>query len=144
VLIGFSITADWAAPRLTTPNPVDNGPVRATHVIFQPIYDIEIEWSNAPTMTRPTQPDLFGTDSQPELFDADAAPPAYRPDPDQVRARLHRILSEARAADHLPWDEDKVLLYQTIFPHMAGWLPEDEAAQLRFEFDTEIARLKAA
>ncbi len=95
-------------------------------------------------MARSNQQDLFGTDSQPELFEADAAPPAYRPDPDQVRARLHKILAEARAAEKLPWDSDKVLLYRTIFPHMAGWLPAEEAAQLRFEFDTEMARLKAA
>ena len=95
-------------------------------------------------MARPTQQDLFETDSQPELFVADAAPPAYRPDPDQVRARLHKILAEARAAQELPWDQDKLLVYRTIFPQMAGWLPEQEGAQLRFEFDTEMARLKAA
>jgi hypothetical protein len=95
-------------------------------------------------MARSPQQDLFETESQPELFKADAAPPVYRPDPDNVRARLHKILAEARAAEELPWDPDKVLLYRTIFPHMAGWLPEEEAAQLRFEFDTEMARLKAA
>ena len=95
-------------------------------------------------MARSPQQDLFETESQAELFEADAAPPAYRPDPDKVRARLHRILAEARAAEKLPWDADKVLLYRTIFPHMAGWLPEEEARQLRFEFDTEMARLKAA
>jgi len=27
---------------------------------------------------------------------------------------------------------------------MTNWLPEDEGAQLRFEFETEMARLKAA
>jgi hypothetical protein len=95
-------------------------------------------------MARSNQQDLFGTDAQPELFEADAAPPAYRPDPDKVRARLHKILAEARAAEKLPWDSDKVLLYRTIFPHMAGWLPDEEAQQLRFEFDSEMARLKAA
>ena len=95
-------------------------------------------------MARSTQQDLFGTDSQAELFEPDAAPPAYRPDPDQVRERLHKILAEARAADKLPWDRDKLLVYRTIFPQMAGWLPEEEGAQLRFEFDTEMARLKAA
>jgi hypothetical protein len=95
-------------------------------------------------VARPTQQDLFETDAQAELFDADAAPPAYRPDPDKVRARLHKILAEARAAEKLPWDRDKLLVYRTIFPQMAGWLPEEEAAQLRFEFDTELARLKAA
>src|SRR5262249_44622808 len=95
-------------------------------------------------MARSTQQDLFEGESQPELFDADAAPPAYRPDPDKVRAQLYKILAEVRAAEKLPWDGDKVLLYRTIFPHMAGWLPEAEGAQLRFEFDTEMARLKAA
>jgi hypothetical protein len=95
-------------------------------------------------MVRSPQPDLFGDEPQPELFDADAAPPAYRPDPDDVRARLHRILAEARAAEKVPWDSDKLLVYRSIFPQMANWLPEEEAAQLRFEFDTEMARLKAA
>lgn len=109
------------------------------------VYDIDIDWSNhLKAMARPTQQDLFGTDSQTDLFDADAAPPAYRPDLDQVRARLHKILAEARAAEKLPWEPDKVLLYRTIFPHMTSWLPDEEAAQLRFEFDTEMTRLKAA
>lgn len=95
-------------------------------------------------MARSPQQDLFETDSEPELFETDAGPPAYRPDPDEIRVRLHKILAEARAAEKLPWDADKVLVYRTIFPHMAGWLPEAEAAQLRFEFDTEMARLIAA
>jgi len=95
-------------------------------------------------MARPTQEDLFGAESEPELFEADETPPAYRPNLDEVRARLNKILAEVRAAERLPWDGDKALLYRSIFPHMAGWLPEDEGAQLRFEFDTEMARLKAA
>jgi hypothetical protein len=95
-------------------------------------------------MTQAPQQDLFGDEVQAELFEPDAAPPAYRPNPSEVRARLHKILSEARAAKKLPWDQDRLLVYRTIFPQMAGWLPEQEAAQLRFEFDTEMARLKAA
>jgi hypothetical protein len=78
------------------------------------------------------------------LFGEDAAPPAYRPDPDKVRARLHRILAEARAAQKLPWEPTRVSLYRTIFPQMTNWLPDDEGAQLRFEFETELARLEAA
>jgi hypothetical protein len=35
-------------------------------------------------------------------------------------------------------------LYRTIFPQMTGCLPEDEGAQLRFDFETELARLEAA
>jgi hypothetical protein len=95
-------------------------------------------------MARSPQQDLFETEVQAELFQPDAAPPAYRPDPDKVRARLHKILAEARAAEKLPWDQDKLLVYRTIFPQMTGWLPAEEAAQLRFEFDTEMTRLKAA
>jgi hypothetical protein len=30
------------------------------------------------------------------------------------------------------------------FPQMTNWLPEEEGAQLRFEFETELARLEAA
>jgi len=71
-------------------------------------------------------------------------PPAYRPDLGKVRAKLHRILAEARAAKTMPWDADRQLVYRTIFPHMAGWLPKEEAAQLRFDFAAELARLKAA
>ena len=95
-------------------------------------------------MARSLQQDLFAAETQVELFEADAVPPAYHPDLDDVRARLHKILAEARAAQKLPWDRDKLLVYRTIFPQMAGWLPDEEAAQLRFAFDTELARLRAA
>ena len=94
-------------------------------------------------MKNSDQQDLFQTVPQPDLFEADAHPPAYRPDLDDVRARLNKILSEARGAEKLPWEADRVLLYRTIFPHMAGWLPKEEAAQMRFAFDAEMARLTA-
>jgi hypothetical protein len=90
------------------------------------------------------QPDLFGPDEQADLFGEDYAPPVYRPDPERVRARLHRILAEARAAESLPWEPTTVTLYRTIFPQMSLALPTDEGAQLRFEFETEMERLKAA
>jgi hypothetical protein len=35
-------------------------------------------------------------------------------------------------------------MWQTVFPNMAKWLPEDEAEQLRFEFAREMERLKLA
>jgi hypothetical protein len=34
--------------------------------------------------------------------------------------------------------------YRTIFPQMTNWLPEEEGAQLRFEFEAELARLEEA
>jgi hypothetical protein len=94
-------------------------------------------------MSRTNQPDLFVADSEPDLFGADAAP-VYRPDPDKVRARLHRILAEAKAARTLPWDSSRASLYRTIFPQMTLWLPEEEAVQLRFDFEAEMTRLQAA
>jgi hypothetical protein len=107
-------------------------------------HDAAIRVAQAVTMARNDQPDLFGAEEQTELFDENAAPPAYRADPDKVRARLHKILAEARAAQKLPWEPARVLLYRTIFPQMTNWLPEEEGAQLRFEFESEMARLKAA
>jgi hypothetical protein len=89
------------------------------------------------------QSDFFESEAQHDLFGVEAAP-AYRPDPDKVRARLRLILGEAKAARVLPWDAARASLYRTIFPQLTLWLPYDEAAQLRFEFETEIARLEAA
>lgn len=89
------------------------------------------------------QPDLLEKETQQDLFGEEIAP-AYKPDLDKVRARLHRILVEARAAESIPWDATRVSLYRTIFPQMTLWLPEEEAAQLRFEFDTEMERLQVA
>jgi hypothetical protein len=88
-------------------------------------------------------PDETEPEMQGDLFGADPVP-AYRPDPDKVRSRLHKILAEARAAQKLPWEPTTVSLYRTIFPQMTNWLPDDEGAQLRFEFEAELERLKAA
>src|SRR5260370_34539637 len=95
-------------------------------------------------MARDNQPDLFQTDEQSDLFGENSPTPEYRPDPDSVRAELYKILAEARAAQKLPWEAKTVLLYRTIFPQMANWLPDEEGAQLRFEFEAELSRLKAA
>jgi hypothetical protein len=91
-------------------------------------------------MTRRTQQDLFKT--QADIFGEDAETPTYRPDLDSMRAELQRILAEAREAESLP--PARLSLYRTIVPQMTLWLPEEEAAQLRFEFEAEMERLKAA
>ena len=44
----------------------------------------------------------------------------------------------------LPWDSERIVVYRAIVPHMIGWLPEEEGAQLRFEFENELAWLEAA
>jgi hypothetical protein len=94
-------------------------------------------------MARPNQSDFFTSEIQEDLFGPEEMP-TYRPDPDKVRARLQRILAEARAAQNFPWEPTRVSLYRTIFPQMTLWLPEEEGAQLRFEFEVELARLEAA
>src|SRR6266851_3779700 len=93
-------------------------------------------------MSSEDEPEFFENEAQADLFGADPVP-AYRPDPDKVRARLHKILAEARAAQTLPWEPTRLSLYRTIVPQMTLWLPEDEGAQLRFEFETELARLES-
>jgi hypothetical protein len=94
-------------------------------------------------MASPRQGDLFGDDNA-NPSGEDFETPEYRADPDKVRQELNRILAEARAAEAIPWDASRAALYRTIFPQMTNCLPEQEGAQLRFEFDAEMARLEAA
>lgn len=92
-------------------------------------------------MTQPDQASLFET--QGNLFVEEPPQPAYRPDPEKVRARLRKIIGEARAAAEMPWEPSQLSLYRTIVPQMTLWLPEDEAAQWRLEFEEELARFEA-
>lgn len=92
-----------------------------------------------------SNPDLFGHTPQADLF-AD-----HRPQPRKVmdfqaeaRRRLERVLAEAKAADAMPWSSRELEKWQILFPQMAGWLPDDEANQLCFEFAAEIERLQRA
>ncbi len=66
------------------------------------------------------------------------------PIPTRYARGCYKILAEARAAQRLPWEATRASLYRTIFPQMTLWLPDDEGAQLRLEFETELERLKAA
>lgn len=94
-------------------------------------------------MATPRHGDLFGHEG-PDQSDEEFETPVYYPDPDKVRAELCRILAEVRAAKTMPWNSNKAALYCVVFPQMTGCLPEEEAAQLRFDFMTELARLEAA
>jgi len=94
--------------------------------------------------------DLFGhSPAQSSLFGSGEdrlQAPRQRsvPDPETVRIRLQSLLEKARTAEKMPWSERDARMWQTVFPNMAKWLPEEEAAQLRFEFEAEMERLKAA
>lgn len=97
------------------------------------------------------EPNLFGqpTTTQFSLFgpgENRMTPPrpSTRPDPDEIRRKLNRIVEKARNADEMPWSDHDVGMWQTVFPNMASWLPDDEAAQLNLAFEREIERLSGA
>jgi len=86
----------------------------------------------------PAQGSLFG----PGEGRLKAPPQRSIPAPETVRLRLKALLEKVRSAETMPWSERDARMWQTVFPNMAKWLPEDEADQLRFEFAQEIERLK--
>jgi hypothetical protein len=90
------------------------------------------------------QRDLFDDHEQGDLLASERPPVVYRADPDKVRAKLRALVEEARAASRLPWDAEELRYHLTVVPQMSRWLPDEEAAQIRREFDAEIARLTAA
>ncbi|MGH7110994.1 MAG: hypothetical protein ACREFK_11265 [Stellaceae bacterium] len=88
----------------------------------------------------PAQGSLFGTGED----RLEAPQQRFLPDPDIIRRRLRALLEKARAAETMPWSERDARMWQTVFPNMAKWLPEDEAGQLRLDFAREMERLKTA
>ncbi len=72
-----------------------------------------------------------------ELFGGEPAP-ASGSTADEMRVYLHELLAEARAAKTMPITADRGL-----FALLSFWLPEEESAQLRREFETELARLES-
>ena len=96
------------------------------------------------------QTDLFGHGpAQASLFGSGEGrmhPPRRptTPAPDDIRRRLRSLLDKARAADTMPWSERDARMWQTVFPNMANWLPQQEADQLRLAFSQELERLYRA
>jgi len=94
--------------------------------------------------------DLFGrAPAQGSLFGSgedrlQAHRESTTPDPEVVRLRLKSLLEKVRSAEKMPWSDRDARMWQTVFPNMAKWLPDEEANQLRFEFAQEIERLKRA
>jgi hypothetical protein len=88
----------------------------------------------------PAQGNLFG-----EAEDRLQAPrKSTLPDPDEVRLRLKALLDKAKNAREMPWSDRDARMWQIVFPNMAKWLPDEEAGQLRLQFEQEIERLKQA
>lgn len=88
------------------------------------------------------QGDLFGL-AQLGLGLEDTRPDPVRIDPQEVRDELTAILATARAArDAAPWDRRTQQYHRVVFPQMARWLPDDEAAQLCFALLAELDRIE--
>lgn len=86
----------------------------------------------------PTQGSLFGAGEDRLQVQRQSTVP----EPEKVRLRLRALLETARSAERMPWSERDARMWQTVFPNMAKWLPQEEADQLRFEFAQEMERLR--
>lgn len=89
--------------------------------------------------------DLFGhVPQKDELF---AEPVAYTPPiehtPETIRARMHELLAEARAAKVIPWTPRDLRSHTALYPYMAEWLKDGEGNRLMAEFKAEMDRLGA-
>lgn len=86
---------------------------------------------------------FFFNGQQGDLF---GPPPrqSYAPKPEKVRQMLHSMLDELRGAEEWPWSEKDLGFNKVVFPQMTNWLPAEEAARLRIEFEREIKRLETA
>lgn len=93
-----------------------------------------------------SDPDLFGqTPPQPDLFaDHRPAPRKVMDFQAEARRRLELALAEVKTAERMPWSKRDLEKWQILFPQMAGWLPDDEANQICFEFAQEVERLSKA
>ena len=67
----------------------------------------------------------------------------YEPNLDEIREDLQAMLDSARqvTGDAL-WDDRTYRYNKVVFPQMSRWLPEEEAAQLCFEFARQIERIE--
>ena len=81
---------------------------------------------------------------QANLLDLLPAARVVQPNPDNQRKRLLGYLETARAAAHMPWDEQRESVITTLFRQMSGGLPADECKVLRSAFADELERLHAA
>jgi len=84
----------------------------------------------------PQQPSLFGEGEG--RMAAPTPPPVDHPA--RAREKLNALLALARRSQTLPWPERDARMWETVFPQIANWLPDDEADALRAEFAREIAR----
>jgi hypothetical protein len=93
-----------------------------------------------PFRKSPAQGSLFGAGDD----RLQAPQESSAPDPETIRLRLQALIEKAKSAERMPWSERDARMWQTVFPNMAKWLPEEEGDQLCFEFAQEMQRLNCA
>lgn len=108
-------------------------------------------------MDDPRQTDMFGhTPSQGALFDAPPEvgkpivserygviepPPPGGHTPETIRAKMLKLIAEAKSAKTAPWPQRQTRSHMVMFPYMAEWLSNGEGEQLLLEFLIEMKRL---
>jgi hypothetical protein len=108
-------------------------------------------------MHEPDQFDMFGhTPSQSEMFEACPVvgkpihsekygviepPPPGGHTPETIRAKMLKLIAEAKASNVVPWPLRQTRTHMVMFPYMAEWLPDEEGEQLLLEFMHEMERL---
>ena len=108
-------------------------------------------------MHNPDQPDMFGyTPSQSEMFETPVVvgkpihsekygiiepPPPGGHTPDTIRAKMLKLIAEARLSNVVPWPVRQVRSHMVMFSYMAEWLPDEEGEQLLLEFMHVMERL---
>ena len=96
-------------------------------------------------MTASAIDDLFGHVPQKDELFAEkqtyTAPVEHTPE--TIRALMHEILGQARAAEVLPWTPRDLRSHTAMFPYMAEWLKGGEGDRLMAEFKAEMDRLDA-
>lgn len=68
-------------------------------------------------------------------------PPPGGHTPDTIRAKMLKLIAEARSASATPWPLRQTRSHMVMFPYMAEWLPNEEGEQLLLEFRGEMRRL---
>ena len=63
--------------------------------------------------------------------------------PETIRALIHELLAEVRAAQTLPWSPRDLRYHTAMFPYYAEWLKHGEGDRLMAEFKSEMDRLGA-
>lgn len=85
-------------------------------------------------------------DAQGSLFGEGGMSPPQRsstPDPEAIRRRLDRLLTNLRSAEAMPFSHRDARMWMAVVPNMTKWLPNTEAEAVSTAFRREMERLGA-